>query len=173
MLIRCLLVFAFSCAGVLVPSYSLGQESGKPLALAKPDAAMDKGMEQQLIRLTQEFAAAERRSDTAVLDRLLSDDFTFTHSGGRVDPKTVYLDSLKTGSRRYETFDLENVQVRLYGAAALATGHLHIKVINTGRPPNEFLSQYTFVWVRQQSWRMVALQLTLIPETPAAANPSR
>ena len=159
MFTKSLLVIALSCGLALVPRSALGQQTNLPNG---PNA------EQEVIRLTQEYAAASSRGDADALNRIFADDFTFAHSGGRVDPKSVYVNTIRTGSRRYETFHLENVQVRLYGTTALATGRIHIKVVNNNNPANDFLAQYTFVWARQQGWKMVALQLTRIADPPAA-----
>ena len=164
MFTKSLLVIALSCGLAFVPSSALGQQSNMP---------NDPNTEQELVRLTQEYAAASSRGDADALDRIFADDFTFTHSGGRVDPKSVYVNTIRTGSRRYETFNLENTQVRLYGTTALATGRIHIKVVNNNNPANDFLAQYTFVWARQQGWKMVALQLTRIADPPAAPSAGR
>ena len=173
MFIRCLLVFAFACALIALPGRGFGQGPAQASPATKAGASQNAAVEQELIKLTQEFAAAERGADAPTLDRLTSDDFTFTHSSGNVQPKASYVESLKVGTRRYENFDLENVTVRLYGTAAITSGHVHVKVGGSGRSTHDFQAQCSFTWIQQQGWRMVALQLTEIPQRPAGSGSAR
>ena len=164
MFLKCVLVFAFCCALVLVPGSSLGQEPGKAISSARSGAAMGRSIEQQLMKLTEEFAAAEVRGDMAALDSLLADDFAHTHSTGRVATKAKDMDDIKSGRRRYESIHLEDLQVRLYGTTALTLGRARIQVINLGKTSNNYI-QFLNVWVQQQGkWRMVAWQTTRVQE---------
>ena len=170
MLVKCIGVLVLFCRLVFVPSYSFSQAAGTPLAPTKPGS---QDVEQELTKLTQEFAAGLLHSDIDALDRLLSDDFTWTHSVGAVQTRASYLDSLKSGNRRYELVEVQNVEVRGYVSAAITMGRLHVKVSNGGRPANDALFQYTFVWVRgQPGWQMVALHLSQVAQ-PGGPNPGR
>lgn len=155
---------------MLLPGYCLGQNSAKPLFFAKSDAANDKDMEQQLIKLDKEFAAAEVRADTVAVDSLLADDFILVHAHSGPQRKAALLDELKSGKRRYEGIDVTNLQVHLYGTTALTVGRCVIR-IKAGSQINTLPSYYLNVWVRQQGkWRMVSEQYTPIPAPPAGAG---
>ena len=150
---------------MLLPGFCLGQNSVTPLPFAKSDAAKDKDVEQQLIKLDQEVATAVGRADTAALDRLLTDDFIIIHTHSTSDRKAAFLNLLKSEKQPYELLSLENIQVNLYGTTAVTTGQCFVKRTNTVR--TVFLS----VWVKQQGkWRMAAWETTPIPAPPAGAG---
>src|SRR6266571_2873332 len=79
----------------------------------------------EIDELLAEWTAAERAGDAAALDKLLTDDFVGVGPLGFTLSKREWLDRYD-GGLRYETFGLEDVQVRGYGDAALnnaAGGH--------------------------------------------------
>jgi hypothetical protein len=159
MFIRHLLVFATSCACVLVASVSFGQESGK--SFGNPAAAKDKNVEQQLRKLTEEVVAAEVRGDLAAMDRFFTDDYVHTHSSGWVENKAEFMGLYKNGKRKYNAADISQVQVHFYDTSAVVNGHEHINELNGDH-------QYLFlcVWVQQQgAWRLAAWVANPVPKT--------
>lgn len=156
---------ALFCALVVVPLIAAGQNSAGPLSFAASDAARDKSIGEQFIKLDQEIATAVSRADTATLDRLLADDFIIIHTHSTSDRKAAFLNLLKSEKQPYELLNLENIQVDLYGATAVTTGRCLVKRTNT--VATVFLS----VWVKQQGkWRMAAWETTPIPATPSPAR---
>jgi hypothetical protein len=129
------------------------------------EAANKAKVEQELIKLNQEMAAAEVRGDIPALERLFTDDYTHSHAVGVLEKRADFLDDIKAGRRKYSALDLSEVEVRAYTASAIITGHVHIKNL-TGDTQNLFLD----VWVLQQGkWRMAAWVTTRIPPAPAGS----
>jgi hypothetical protein len=99
--------------------------------------------------------------DFATLEAILADDLTYTHSSALVDTKASYLETLRTGKTKYESFDRTPSTVRLYGETALVTGGATIGLRGQA---TKIEVRYTLAYVRQAGqWRMVAWQSTRLP----------
>jgi uncharacterized protein (TIGR02246 family) len=73
----------------------------------------------QLERLGQDWAAAELHGDTSSLGEILADDFVGVGPRGFMLTRDQWLSRHDTRSLRYESFVLDEVEVRLYGDAAV------------------------------------------------------
>lgn len=106
---------------------------------------------------------AMRDGDLERLAALLADDLAYTHSSGVCDDKREYLAAMASGRFRYLQTETEQVQVRIYGAAAVMLGRARFHAIVDGverRQDNRFLS----VWTRaDRGWRMAAWSSSPIP----------
>jgi ketosteroid isomerase-like protein len=65
--------------------------------------------------------------DTAVLDRLLAPDLTYTHANGRTQDKAEYIAAIKA-TGRYESFTESDTKIRVYGKTAILTGFVDVKI---------------------------------------------
>jgi ketosteroid isomerase-like protein len=90
------------------------------------------------------------------LDRLVADDLTYTHSNGMVDTKASYLGALRDGVFRYTSVDLEDLQARSVGEAAVVTGRARVTTELKGGELVTSL-RYTAVWAPiDGAWQFVA-----------------
>ncbi len=112
----------------------------------------------------QRFAAM-RAQNWGELDRLLSDDLTYTHSSGVRDSKTDYLRAMQAGIYRYFSMEVKERRVRLFGDTALVFSRVVTSLASKG--VDKLLDNVTLaVWVRDHgAWRMVAYQPTMMPKT--------
>lgn len=101
--------------------------------------------------------------DLAALDRLLSEDLSYTHSSAHCESKSEYLASLKSGRVKYLLAQRDGVHLHVYGDVAVMNGTVLLKAVVDGIDrilDNRFLS----VWKREISgWKMVAWASTPIP----------
>ena len=106
------------------------------------------------------------REDIAALERILADDLTYVHSGGRVDDKAAFLDVIRSQRSHYLGVDYSATSVVICGkAAALVRGRAQIRLQrDTGERPSYpvwFLDVYE---KRDGRWQMVAWQATRAPD---------
>lgn len=102
--------------------------------------------------------SAQVSKDYAVLEKVLANDLTYTHSNGNSDGKQSYIQSIRDGKSKYDAIDVEELKVRVYGKTAVINGVCMIKAMNNGETINTHL-RYTDVYVRNgNQWQMVAWQ---------------
>jgi ketosteroid isomerase-like protein len=102
--------------------------------------------------------------DGTALGKLLSEDLTYTHSGGQEETKAQFIQSIASGKSIVERLEYFNTAVRVNGNTALVKGGVDLYHSKT----NIVHMNILHVWVKgPDGWNMVARQATrLIP--PAA-----
>ena len=120
--------------------------------------------ESEIRQLESRRIQAMMKADAEELNRVLADDLTYTHSSGQVDTKSQLIESLKSGERKYQTIEPQDVKVRLYGDAAVVTGRAKLKTVSKGQE-SSFQVQFTDVYAKKKGhWQMVAWQSSRLPE---------
>jgi ketosteroid isomerase-like protein len=110
----------------------------------------------------QRFAATVA-ADIPTLDRMLTDDMTYTHASAAVDTKAQLLAKLGDGTYDYKSITPEERTVRLYGDAAAVAGIAHVLVRAGGRDIDVRL-RYTELYVKQDGgWRLALWHSTRVP----------
>ena len=124
----------------------------------------------QMERLAQDWAAVELRGDTAFLGRALADDFVGVGPRGFVLNKEEWLERHGSGKLRYESFGLDEVEVRPYGDAAVMVCRQTAEGVyegENGRYDIHEQFRVTLVFVRQQErWLLAGLHLSPILGAP-------
>lgn len=117
---------------------------------------------QRILELEEQRVQAFLEADTAVLERILAEDFTFTHTGSSVDSKQSFIQRLATSDLTYQYIATEDVQVRVYGNAAIVTGSMQNTLRGTQRCYGcVFMGVYA---KPHRSWQMAALHATRLPD---------
>ena len=124
-------------------------------------AAEGKPAEAEAVRQAERaWAQAAIKGDAAALDKILADDLTHTHGGGRTETKGQFLEAIRSGAQKYEAIDYDEINVRVYGSTAIVTSEPHIRTINAGQPSSSH-SRFLHVDVKRGGmWRLVAHQST-------------
>jgi ketosteroid isomerase-like protein len=143
---------------IVAAAPALGQSESK----ASPSK---RSVESQLIELERQLSAALVREDTAVLDRLWSNDLVFTFPNGKVSNKVQRLASQKPAAQPFQSESKttnDEVKVLLYGNTAVVT------VLSTwsGKENNQAYSsqfQATHVWIKEKGrWQLVAAHVSSV-----------
>ena len=114
--------------------------------------------EQTVLKLTQEWLAAEEHIDREVLNRIIADDFLGTGPMGTTVSKTDVIPAEGSGGHGLAISGLD-IKVRVFGDTAIVTGRGVPKVKD--RPELRF----TIVFVkRADRWQMVAGHLSPVPQ---------
>ena len=124
----------------------------------------------QIENLAQDWAAAELRGDTAFLGRTLADDFVGVGPRGFTLTKEEWLERHESGKLKYESFGLDEVQVRPYGDAAVMVCRQSAEGVyedENGRYDLHERFRATLILVKQEGhWLLAGLQLSPILGRP-------
>ncbi len=117
-------------------------------------------MQEELLKLENEFARAVASNDAYALDELLADDWIIVGPDGSITDKARFLGVIKSGVLSHELMESTDMRVRLYGNTAIVTGLTTTK--------GKFMKQdfascerATDIFVKQTDhWRCVFTQLS-------------
>ena len=117
-------------------------------------------MEEELLKLENEFARAVASNNADALDRLLADDWIIVEPDGSIIDKARFLEVIRSGALSHESMKSTDVKVRVYGNTAVVTGLTTSKGKFMGQ---DFISceRATDIFVKQADrWQCVFTQLT-------------
>ncbi len=117
--------------------------------------------------VTQEWLDATVRGDADALDPMLEAGYTFTHATTAItDTREEWLESFRSGRRRYRSWEIFDVSVRLFPWGAIMTGRGRQEII---RPNDEIFvlpTSFSNVWLEQDGrWLLAVWQATLVPDS--------
>ena len=131
------------------------------LAVASPKK-MGGSAQEAIKKVEQERNQAVLRSDTAALDRMTSDDYTLINQQGELRTKAQMLDGFKSGTIKFDSRELSDLNVRVYGNTAVVTGRVTQKATENGKDTSGE-NRFTRVYVKEKGrWVSVALQITAV-----------
>ena len=116
----------------------------------------------ELLQLERERNQAILRGDAAALERMTADDYTFITLRGELRTKAEIVQGFKSGSFHYDSREISELNVRVYGSTAVVTGRSNQKGQENGQ---DYSGDYRFTRVYSKQagrWQTVALQTTLI-----------
>jgi hypothetical protein len=124
-------------------------------------APIDSKGDKEVLAAMDAYKEAMTHKDGAALGKLLSDDLTYTHSGGQFENKADVIKSITTGKTIVERLDFSDTTVRVYGKTALVKGKVDLWHSKT----NIVHMNVLHVWVNgPQGWQMVARQATRLTQ---------
>src|SRR5258708_1842547 len=125
----------------------------------------------RLQEIQQELPAAWKARDRATLERLLAPDWVVTHvAGQRITRAEVFRDMLESDAMQMTSSTVGDVEVRVFGDAAVVTGRTHAQGTQSGAPFDVTL-RFTDVFVRRgDQWQAVASHATQIAPSPVRSG---
>lgn len=115
----------------------------------------------EIVDLERQAKDAALHRDAAFVERTLADDYVAITPLGQVVTKADTVSARKTAQLRYDTIEISDMVVRLYGNTAIVTARANVKGTELGE---EFSGPYRFtrVWVRRNGkWLTVSYQATV------------
>jgi ketosteroid isomerase-like protein len=112
--------------------------------------------EQALIKLEYEWANTLVKHDWKFLDRILADDYMVTDPEGNVSTKAQEIAFFKSGEFAVTSCVHHELKVRVYGDAAVVTGHTTTKETYKSK---DFIYnlRWTDTWIKSAGrWQCVA-----------------
>ena len=126
-----------------------------------------KDQTEEIKKRVEDWAATELRGDAASLESALADDFIGIGPRGFMLTKDQWLERHESGKLRYESIGWDEVEVRIYGDAAVVTGRQSAE----GKYEDfDLKDQFrgTLVFVEQQGrWLLAGLHLSPIAGPPS------
>ena len=122
--------------------------------------------EQQVLQAEKDRFAAMIKGDRAALEKLLSDDLTYTHSSALFESKEQFIKSVTSGNIDYVSIVPSEAdwKVRVNGTTAIVNGIAAVNVVDTGKDRKIRIRYTTIHTNRGGAWLLQAWQATVIPE---------
>src|SRR5205085_6749398 len=140
-----------------------------PLALSQtPSSADTKTAEQEVKQMIEQYRNALTKKDTAALERIWADDYTFINAHGVVVTKAERLANLKSGATSLDTIVTDpDMKIRVYGSdVAIAISRVTIKGQYSGKATSgQFQSSIVFAKM-PTGWQLVCNQITPVTSSP-------
>ena len=123
---------------------------------AEPQRQSQSGVIEEIKKIDRERIQAQISADAVALDRIYADDFTGVGPSGTLRTKKDVLSDFKSGSLKFQSITTDDVQIRVYGNAAVEVGLSTMKGYDAAKEvPEE--NRFTRVWIKQGGrWRLVA-----------------
>ena len=115
----------------------------------------------EIIEMERQANEASLRRDADFSQKTLAEDYVAITPLGQVTTKQDTVSARKSGQLRYETINVTDMVIRIYGDTAVVTARAEVK----GHQLGEDFSgpyRYTRVWVRKTGhWQAVSYQATV------------
>ena len=134
------------------------------LSLAAAQGTSKTSTEDQIKQNEQNWAQATVKEGAAAVDKYEADDILDTDPGGRVTDKAQDKADLSSGDLKFQSIEVSDIKVHVYGNVAVAAGTSVIKGTYKGQ---DIGGKYRFTdtWVKRGGkWQAVASQATKIKQ---------
>jgi len=88
----------------------------------------------QILQAEREWLLAHLNCDVSALDRLMADEYAQIDSTGRIVRKAEVIASFESGARHWDEARSDELQVQVYGEAAVVIGRWQACGVNAGQP---------------------------------------
>jgi len=123
--------------------------------------AADQATIREIVEMERQAKEASIRRDADFSQRTLAEDYVAITPLGQVTTKQDTVSARKSGQLRYDTINVSDMVVRVYGDTAVVTARADVK----GHQLGEDFSgpyRYTRIWVRRTGrWQAVSYQATV------------
>jgi Domain of unknown function (DUF4440) len=153
-----LLLFVLSSCQI-----TFAQSAIEPLSAATKNTT-----ETTIENLERRRFEAQVEKNCPILEKIFADDLIYTHSGGKLDTKTTYINSIREGKSVYDKIDIETITVRPYNddQAAVVNGMILITQPPTDGKINLLHLRYAVVYIKDKTkgWQLVMWQSLKLPK---------
>jgi ketosteroid isomerase-like protein len=128
---------------------------------ANPPASSGQGTIRQILELERQSKEAAIRRDASFSERMLAEDYVAISPLGQVTTKSQSITARKNAQLHYDSMDISEMAVRVYGDTAIVTARADVKGKDLGE---DFSGPYRFtrVWVKRNGqWQTVSYQATV------------
>ena len=143
---------------VALPALSAQRSTVRPRTLYDSG---DQTTIREIVEMERQAKEASLRRDADFSQKTLAEDYVAITPLGQVTTKQDTVSARKSGQLRYETINVTDMVIRIYGDTAVVTARAEVK----GHQLGEDFSgpyRYTRIWVRRTGhWQAVSYQATV------------
>jgi len=134
-----------------------------PLGRGAPPSKGE-NVEDQIKMLEAQLVQAVQKGDTSFFEKYYARDCYIIHGDGKLTTKAEEIEDFKSGALKYESYDVRDQKIRIYGSTAVVNHLASAKGTINGKPfSGDF--HITRVWVKQKdNWKVVAFQTTRVAQ---------
>ncbi len=153
-------VLVIALLSLLMPCLTLGQTKEKK---EKAKSAGGGAAQQAVEKVDDEIWDAAKRGDAEAFGKILADDYVRIGGNGQMLNKAEAVDLYKSGRLKWDSIDLKNRKVRVYGNTAIVTREDNMKG-HMGSNEISGTYRHTVVYVKTKNgqWRDVNFQATKV-----------
>src|SRR5438046_2958676 len=141
------------------------------LASSRAWAQATSATDQEIIKLEQAATDAQFKKDRPALERLLADDYLYTHSNGSVLNKTQEIAESMSSDVQWTDSKFADLKVRIFGDVAVLTGQQTVQGTAKGYVPGPRRITDMFV-KRSGRWQWAGGQATIETTQLDSTQPS-
>ena len=131
--------------------------------LPSPDPTITASDEQAVLRAEHGWVDAALKGDVEAFASFMADDYLALLPGGRIRDKAIWVSALRAGTSKYESVNLSNLRVRVYGNTAVVFGDFTQKATANGKD-NSAAGKYMDTWLKRDGrWQLVASSFSRVP----------
>ena len=112
--------------------------------------------------LERQRFAAQVSKNFDFLGRVFADDLIYTHSNGKIDSKTTYINSIKEGKSVYDKIEVEELRLRAYNdqKTVVVNGTIMITQPPVDGKPTLAHIRYAVVYIKTKAngWQLTTWQ---------------
>jgi uncharacterized protein DUF4440 len=112
--------------------------------------------EQEVLQFEREACKGFLDADVAMLERVMTPEFTLTLSNGEVSTRADEINELRSGKVHYDVFENYDMLARLYGDTAVVLGKTRVRGTANGKPFDRIV-QFTDTLIKRDGrWQLAA-----------------
>jgi hypothetical protein len=128
--------------------------------VAAPAYSQSPAAEQAVLKVYRALSQAQFKKDRATMERLMADDYSYTHSNGAVNDKSADIKETMSDDIKWTDTKSDDLKVRTYGNVAVVTGQETLTGSSKNYHPGP--RRFTEIWVKRDGrWQSVGGQTTL------------
>ena len=145
---------------LLLPCLTLGQIKEKK---EKAKSAGGGAAQQAVEKVDDEIWDAARKGDAAVFEKILADNYVRIGGNGQMSTKAETVDLYKSGRLKWDTIDLKNRKVRMFGNTAIVTREDNVKGhMGSNEISGTYRTTVVYVKTKNGQWQDVSFHTTKV-----------
>jgi len=145
---------------LLLPCLTLGQIKEKK---ERAKSAGGGAAQQAVEKVDDEIFDAARKGDAAVFEKILADNYIRIGGDGRMSTKAETVDLYKSGRLKWDTIDLKNRKVRMFGNTAIVTREANVKGhMGSNEISGTYRDTAVYVKMKNGQWQYMSFQTTKV-----------